>query len=80
MVAGAALIGPELFSFMALAQMGINQYSAPPYRAKARPVAGLWVFSQVRVCARARAPRGAACTTAATTRATAWAWSFSKYF
>jgi 4-hydroxybenzoate polyprenyltransferase len=34
---------------MALALMGLHQYSAPPVRSKGRPILGLWVFAQAVV-------------------------------
>lgn len=47
---GAALALGLYFSiFMALAIVGLHQYSAPPVRSKGRPILGLWVFAQTVV-------------------------------
>jgi 4-hydroxybenzoate polyprenyltransferase len=49
MVAASVPLGAEFFLFMVLAQIGLNQYSAPPFRTKSRPILGLWVFAQAVV-------------------------------
>lgn len=49
MMLGAILLGPYFAVFMALALLGMHQYSAPPVRSKGRPLLGLWVFAQAVV-------------------------------
>jgi 4-hydroxybenzoate polyprenyltransferase len=49
MLAGAIALGPHFAFFMALAVVGLHQYSAPPVRSKGRPLLGLWVFAQAVV-------------------------------
>jgi len=49
MVVSAAFIQVHLLVFMLLAVIGMLQYSFPPYRAKDRPIWGLWVFSNAVV-------------------------------
>jgi len=49
MLLGAAMLGWTFAVFMALAVVGMHQYSAPPVRSKGRPVLGLWVFAQAVV-------------------------------
>jgi 4-hydroxybenzoate polyprenyltransferase len=49
MMATALGLGLYFSIFMALAIVGLHQYSAPPVRSKGRPVLGLWVFAQAVV-------------------------------
>lgn len=49
MLVTAFCLGPYFSLFMALAVVGLHQYSAPPVRSKGRPVLGLWVFAQTVV-------------------------------
>lgn len=49
MMLSAACMGGYFAIFMALAIVGLHQYSAPPVRSKGRPVLGLWVFAQTVV-------------------------------
>ncbi len=49
MLLGGALLGWHFAVFMALAVVGLHQYSAPPVRSKGRPILGLWVFAQAVV-------------------------------
>ena len=49
MLAGALALGTHFAFFMALAVVGLHQYSAPPVRSKGRPLLGLWVFAQAVV-------------------------------
>jgi len=49
MFAGAVALGWYFTLFMALALVGLHQYSAPPIRSKGRPLLGLWVFAQAVV-------------------------------
>jgi 4-hydroxybenzoate polyprenyltransferase len=49
MMLSALAMGLYFSIFMALAIVGLHQYSAPPVRSKGRPVLGLWVFAQAVV-------------------------------
>jgi 4-hydroxybenzoate polyprenyltransferase len=49
MMASAIALGWYFTIFMALALVGLHQYSAPPVRSKGRPLLGLWVFAQTVV-------------------------------
>lgn len=49
MMLGAIALGWHFAVFMALAVVGLHQYSAPPVRSKGRPLLGLWVFAQAVV-------------------------------
>jgi 4-hydroxybenzoate polyprenyltransferase len=49
MMAAAIALGRYFTVFMALALVGLHQYSAPPVRSKGRPLLGLWVFAQTVV-------------------------------
>jgi 4-hydroxybenzoate polyprenyltransferase len=49
MMITALYLGLYFSIFMALAIVGLHQYSAPPVRSKGRPVLGLWVFAQAVV-------------------------------
>lgn len=49
MMLSAILLGRYFTIFMALAIVGLHQYSAPPVRSKGRPLLGLWVFAQTVV-------------------------------
>lgn len=49
MMLGAVLLGWYFAVFMALAVVGLHQYSSPPFRSKGRPLAGIWVFAQAVV-------------------------------
>jgi 4-hydroxybenzoate polyprenyltransferase len=49
MLATAIALGLYFAVFMALAIVGLHQYSAPPVRSKGRPILGLWVFAQTVV-------------------------------
>jgi 4-hydroxybenzoate polyprenyltransferase len=49
MMLGAIALGAHFIVFMALAVVGLHQYSAPPIRSKGRPLLGLWVFAQAVV-------------------------------
>lgn len=49
MMATALALGLYFSIFMALALVGLHQYSAPPVRSKGRPLLGLWVFAQAIV-------------------------------
>ncbi len=49
MMASGIALGVHFSIFMALALIGLHQYSAPPVRSKGRPVLGLWVFAQAVV-------------------------------
>jgi 4-hydroxybenzoate polyprenyltransferase len=49
MMASAIALGRYFTVFMALALVGLHQYSAPPVRSKGRPLLGLWVFAQTVV-------------------------------
>lgn len=49
MMATALIFGFYFSVFMALAIVGLHQYSAPPVRSKGRPILGLWVFAQAVV-------------------------------
>jgi 4-hydroxybenzoate polyprenyltransferase len=48
-MATALVLGVYFSIFMALAIVGLHQYSAPPVRSKGRPILGLWVFAQTVV-------------------------------
>jgi 4-hydroxybenzoate polyprenyltransferase len=49
MMLAALAMGLYFSIFMALAIIGLHQYSAPPVRSKGRPILGLWVFAQTVV-------------------------------
>lgn len=49
MMLAAISLGWYFTIFMALALVGLHQYSAPPIRSKGRPFVGLWVFAQTVV-------------------------------
>jgi 4-hydroxybenzoate polyprenyltransferase len=49
MMVTAIWLGLYFAIFMALAIVGLHQYSAPPVRSKGRPLLGLWVFAQTVV-------------------------------
>jgi 4-hydroxybenzoate polyprenyltransferase len=49
MLIGGIALGWYFGVFMALAVVGLHQYSAPPIRSKGRPILGLWVFAQAVV-------------------------------
>jgi 4-hydroxybenzoate polyprenyltransferase len=49
MMLAAVAMGGYFAIFMALAIVGLHQYSAPPVRSKGRPILGLWVFAQTVV-------------------------------
>jgi 4-hydroxybenzoate polyprenyltransferase len=49
MMLTALALGHYFAIFMALALVGLHQYSAPPVRSKGRPILGLWVFAQAVV-------------------------------
>jgi 4-hydroxybenzoate polyprenyltransferase len=49
MMLGALILGAQFSVIMALALVGLHQYSAPPIRSKGRPLLGLWVFAQAVV-------------------------------
>jgi 4-hydroxybenzoate polyprenyltransferase len=49
MMLSAIALGGYFTIFMALAIVGLHQYSAPPVRSKGRPILGLWVFAQTVV-------------------------------
>lgn len=49
MMASAIALGGYFTIFMAIAIVGLHQYSAPPVRSKGRPILGLWVFAQAVV-------------------------------
>lgn len=49
MVFSAIALGGYFAIFMAIAVVGLHQYSAPPVRSKGRPILGLWVFAQTVV-------------------------------
>jgi 4-hydroxybenzoate polyprenyltransferase len=49
MVIGGIALGWYFTVFMALAVVGLHQYSAPPIRSKGRPILGVWVFAQAVV-------------------------------
>jgi len=49
MMTAAILLGGYFAIFMAIAIVGLHQYSAPPIRSKGRPILGLWVFAQTVV-------------------------------
>jgi 4-hydroxybenzoate polyprenyltransferase len=49
MMVTAIALGMYFAIFMALAIVGLHQYSAPPVRSKGRPLLGLWVFAQTVV-------------------------------
>ena len=49
MMLSAIWLGGYFTVFMALALVGLHQYSAPPVRSKGRPFLGLWVFAQTVV-------------------------------
>lgn len=49
MLIGGFCLGWHFAAFMALATVGLHQYSAPPVRSKGRPVLGTWVFAQAVV-------------------------------
>lgn len=49
MLLTAVVLGRYFGIFMAIAIVGLHQYSAPPVRSKGRPILGLWVFAQTVV-------------------------------
>jgi 4-hydroxybenzoate polyprenyltransferase len=49
MMLGGIALGWYFTVFMALAVVGLHQYSAPPVRSKGRPLLGIWVFAQAVV-------------------------------
>jgi 4-hydroxybenzoate polyprenyltransferase len=49
MMLGGIALGWYFTVFMALAVVGLHQYSAPPVRSKGRPILGVWVFAQAVV-------------------------------